>query len=57
MDVWTWSADIGLPTGPGPDWSPMPKVVGDLSTGADDFGKRVGQMLQLIVATQEYQFA
>ena len=30
---------------------------GDLSTGTDTFAKQVGQMLQLIVATQEYQFA
>ena len=29
---------------------------GDVRTGADDFPHRVGQMLQLIVATQEYQF-
>lgn len=30
---------------------------GELRTGGEDFGRRVGQMLQLIVATQEYQFA
>ena len=30
---------------------------GDLKTGTDEFAQRVGQTLQLIVATQEYQFA
>ncbi len=30
---------------------------GELATGAEDFGQRVGQMLQLMVATQEFQFA
>ena len=30
---------------------------GALEPGADDYGRRVGQVLQLIVATQEYQFA
>ena len=30
---------------------------GELRTGSDEFAGRVGQMLQLIVATQEYQFA
>ena len=30
---------------------------GELCTGTEEFGRRVGQMLQLIVATQEYQFA
>ena len=29
----------------------------ELRTGTDDFARRVGQILQLIVATQEYQFA
>ncbi|MCH7606240.1 MAG: DUF1800 domain-containing protein [Chloroflexi bacterium] len=33
------------------------KKGGELRTGADDFASRVGQMLQLMVATQEYQFA
>lgn len=30
---------------------------GELRTDADNFSQRVGQMLQLIVATQEYLFA
>ena len=30
---------------------------GELEPGTDDYGQRVGQTLQLIVATQEYQFA
>ena len=30
---------------------------GQLTTSSEDFGRRVGQVLQLIVATQEYQFA
>ena len=30
---------------------------GDLNTTSEDFGQRVAQTLQLIVATQEYQFA
>ncbi len=30
---------------------------GQLQTGTEDYGRRVGQTLQLIVATQEYQFA
>jgi len=30
---------------------------GELRTGTEDFDQRVGQMLQLIVATQEYLFA
>ena len=30
---------------------------GQLNGGSEDFGRRVGQVLQLIVATQEYQFA
>ena len=30
---------------------------GELRTGTEEFGLRVGQMLQMIVATQEYQFA
>ena len=30
---------------------------GELSTGTEEFARSVGQMLQLIVATQEYQFA
>ena len=30
---------------------------GELRAGNDDFARRVGQMLQLMVATQEYQFA
>ena len=30
---------------------------GDLAAGTADFDRRVGQMLQLIVSTQEYQFA
>ena len=30
---------------------------GELAAGTEEFGRRVGQMLQLIVATQEYQFA
>ena len=30
---------------------------GKLEPGTDDYGQRVGQTLQLIVATQEYQFA
>ena len=30
---------------------------GELRTGADDFDQRVGQMLQLIISTQEYLFA
>ena len=30
---------------------------GELRTGTDDFAQRVGQTLQLIVATQEYLFA
>ena len=30
---------------------------GELRTGTEEFTQRVGQMLQLIVATQEYQFA
>lgn len=29
---------------------------GELRTGADEFGQRVGQMLQSIVATTEYLF-
>ena len=29
---------------------------GELRTGTQEFGRRVGQMLQLIAATQEYQF-
>ena len=29
---------------------------GQLHPGSDDYGRRVGQTLQLIVATQEYQF-
>jgi len=28
-----------------------------LQAGTEDYGRRVGQTLQLIVATQEYQFA
>ena len=30
---------------------------GELHAGTEEFNRRVGQMLQLIVATQEYQFA
>jgi uncharacterized protein (DUF1800 family) len=30
---------------------------GQLQTGTEDYGRRVGQTLQLIVATQEFQFA
>ena len=30
---------------------------GEIRTDSSDFGQRVGQMLQLMVATQEYQFA
>jgi hypothetical protein len=30
---------------------------GELRTGTEDFPQRVGQMLQLIVSTQEYLFA
>ena len=30
---------------------------GELTTRSEDFSQRVGQMLQLMVATQEYQFA
>ena len=30
---------------------------GELRTGTEDFAQRVGQTLQLIVATQEYLFA
>ena len=30
---------------------------GDLIPGSADFSQRVGQTLQLIVSTQEYQFA
>ena len=30
---------------------------GEMGTGTEDFAQRVGQMLQLMVATQEYQFA
>ena len=30
---------------------------GELRTDTDGFAQRVGQMLQLIVATQEYQFS
>ena len=30
---------------------------GEMGTGMEDFAQRVGQMLQLMVATQEYQFA
>jgi hypothetical protein len=30
---------------------------GALQTGTEDYARRVGQTLQLIVATQEYQFA
>ena len=30
---------------------------GELQTGTDEFGQRVGQMLQSIVATTEYLFA
>ena len=30
---------------------------GQLQTGNEDYAHRVGQTLQLIVATQEYQFA
>jgi hypothetical protein len=33
------------------------KKGGELRTGTDDFGQRVGQMLQLIASTQEYLFA
>jgi uncharacterized protein (DUF1800 family) len=33
------------------------EAAGELRTGSEDFAGRVGQMLQLIVATQEYQFA
>ena len=33
------------------------KAAGELRTGSEEFAGRVGQMLQLIVATQEYQFA
>ena len=29
----------------------------ELRTGTEDFNHRVGRVLQLIVATQEYQFA
>jgi hypothetical protein len=29
----------------------------NLDTGSDEFAQLVGQMLQLIVSTQEYQFA
>jgi hypothetical protein len=32
------------------------KLEGELRTGTDKFGRRVGQILQLIVATQEYHF-
>jgi len=31
--------------------------VGQLKTGTEDFARKVGQALQLIVSTQEYQFA
>ena len=30
---------------------------GELRTGTEEFAQRVGQILQLIVTTQEYQFA
>ena len=30
---------------------------GSLQAGTEDYARRVGQTLQLIVATQEYQFA
>ena len=30
---------------------------GELHAGKEEFNRRIGQMLQLIVATQEYQFA
>jgi hypothetical protein len=30
---------------------------GELRTGTEDFAQRVGQTLQVIVATQEYLFA
>jgi hypothetical protein len=30
---------------------------GALDTGTEEFAQQVGQMLQLIVSTQEYQFA
>jgi hypothetical protein len=30
---------------------------GDLDTSSDEFAQLVGQLLQLIVSTQEYQFA
>ena len=30
---------------------------GSLQTGTEDYARRVGQTLQLIVATQEFQFA
>jgi hypothetical protein len=30
---------------------------GPLSTGTEEFAQRVGEMLQMIVATQEFQFA
>ena len=29
---------------------------GDISTGSDEFAEQVGETLQLIVSTQEYQF-
>jgi len=35
----------------------LAKGDGELKTGADEFGNRVGQMLQSIVATTEYLFA
>ena len=33
------------------------QIAGELRRGTEEFDRRVGQMLQLIVATQEYQFA
>jgi hypothetical protein len=33
------------------------KKGGELRTSTEDFAQRVGQMLQLIAATQEYLFA
>ena len=33
------------------------RTAGTLDTGTEEFAQLVGQMLQLIVSTQEYQFA
>jgi hypothetical protein len=33
------------------------RKTGTLPTGTEEFARQVGQVLQLIVATQEYQFA